>query len=89
MKDGSEEAHVNWLADKEMLPAKLPSSRIMAFNYESKWLAEASKQRPFTCALHLLTALDNKRKEVTTFSNHIFTFMSLSNCRRRILHIDR
>ena len=61
-----EEVHVNWLADKKMLPAKLPNSRIMTFNYESKWLLGAPKQRCYSCALQLLTFLDGRRKEVAT-----------------------
>lgn len=55
---------LNWLADKDLLPAKIPYARIMAFNYESKWHTDAPKQRRSQCAEQLLTALDNKRKEV-------------------------
>lgn len=61
----NKEEHVNWLKDENMLPAKLPGSRIMTFNYESQWLLGAPKQRRSLCAIQLLTALDNKRKEVT------------------------
>ena len=71
MKDGDEEVKVNWLADENMLPAKLPNSRIMTFNYESKWLLGAPKQRCSLCAIQLLTALDSQRKEVNTRSSHI------------------
>ncbi len=88
MKDGNKEVHVNWLANENLLPAKLPNSRIMTFNYESKWLLEAPKQRRSLCAIQLLTALDNKRKEVTTLSSQKFLLMSLSIGRRRIRHID-
>ncbi|KAL9134421.1 MAG: hypothetical protein Q9175_004391 [Cornicularia normoerica] len=63
VKDGDKEVHVNWLKDDNMLPTKLPDSRIMTFNYESKWLLGAPKQRRSLCAIQLLTALDNKRKE--------------------------
>lgn len=69
MKAGDQEVHVNWLADKTMLPAKLPNSRIMTFNYESKWFLEAPRQRRSLCAIQLLTALDNQRKEVATISS--------------------
>jgi len=55
---------VNWLADKDLLSAKMPHARIMAFNYESQWHKNAPKQRHDLCAEQLLTALDNKRKEV-------------------------
>ena len=64
VKDGDKEVHVNWLADENMLPARLPRSRIMTFNYESKWIFNAPKQRRPLCAIQLLTALDNQRKEV-------------------------
>ena len=70
MKDGDREILVNWLADENMLPAKLPDSRIMTFNYESQWLLSAPKQRRSLCAEQLLTALDNKRKKVIFRSNH-------------------
>ena len=55
---------VNWLADKDLLPAKIPHARIMTFNYEAKWHKDAPKQRRDLCADQLLSALDNKRKEV-------------------------
>lgn len=55
---------VNWLADKNLLSAKMLHARIMIFNYESKWHKDASKQRRDLCVNQLLTALDNKRKEV-------------------------
>ena len=64
VKTGDQEKLVNWLVDGNMLPAKLPNSRIMTFNYESKWLLAAPKQRRHLCAIQLLTALDNKRNEV-------------------------
>ena len=65
VKLDDQEVSVNWLADENMLPAKLPNSRIMTFNYESKWLLGAPKQRRYLCAIQLLTAIDNKRNEVT------------------------
>ena len=88
MKDGNKEVHVNWLADDTLLPAKLSDSRIMTFSYESKWHSGAPKQRRYLCATQLLTALDNKRREVTTISSQKFTLMNLSFGRRRIRNID-
>ena len=85
MEDGNKE--VNWLADEDMLPAKLPHSLIMTFNYDSKWLLGAPKQRRSSCANQLLTALDNKRKEVTAPSSQKSTLMCLSDRRRRIREI--
>ena len=75
MKDGDDEVHVNWLADEIMLPAKLPDSRIMTFSYESNWLLGAPKQRRSLCAIQLLTALDNKRKEVTTSNQNFYLLL--------------
>lgn len=69
------EVLVNWLADGNMLPVKLPNSRIMAFNYESKWLLGAPMQRRCLCAIQLLTALDNKRNEVPNPSNIDLSFV--------------
>ncbi len=67
VKDVSgEERKVNWLADNDLLPKMVPNARIMTFNYESKWHADAPKQRRSLCAEQLLTVLDNKRKEVGT-----------------------
>lgn len=83
-----QEVLVNWLADEEMLPAKLPNSRIMTFNYESKWLLAAPKQRRYPCAIQLLTALDNKRNEVTYFLQHRLILRSLNFSRRNIRNID-
>ena len=76
MKDGDREVNVNWLADQDMLPAKLPNSRVMTFNYESKWLLGAPKQRCSWCAIQLLTALDNQRKEVNICSSYILLVKS-------------
>lgn len=71
VKNGDKEVKVNWLADENMLPTKLPNSRIMTFNYESKWLLGAPKQRCSLCAIQLLTALDHQRKEVKTCSPYV------------------
>ena len=59
---------VNWLVDKDMLPAVIPHARIMTFNYESKWHKDAPKQRRILCADQLVTTLDNKRREVRYIS---------------------
>jgi hypothetical protein len=36
---------VNWLSDAAMLPAVVTNSRIMTYNYDSKWHANAPKTR--------------------------------------------
>ncbi|KAK3348577.1 hypothetical protein B0T25DRAFT_225700 [Lasiosphaeria hispida] len=38
--------HINWLRDPDMLPAKVAKSRILAYNYDSKWHADAPKTAP-------------------------------------------
>lgn len=70
MNDSGEEKNVNWLADNDLLPKEIPNARIMTFNYESKWHADAPKQRRSLCAEQLLTALHNKRKEVGVLILH-------------------
>ena len=87
VENGNEVIHVNWLADENMLPVKIPNARIMTFNYESKWLLGAPKHRRSLCAIQLLTALDNKRKEVTIHFSHNFLLTEL-NGRKRIRSID-
>ena len=79
VRNDDQKVLVNWLADDEMLPAKLPNSRIMTFNYESKWLLGPVKQTLSSCAIQLLTALDNKRNEVASFS-HSRTELYNSKC---------
>ncbi len=64
VKETDQYKKMNWLADKNLLSAKMSHARIITFNYESKWHKDASKQRRDLCVDQLLTALDNKRKEV-------------------------
>jgi hypothetical protein len=64
-EETGEERKINWLKDENMLPLDIPNARIMTFNYESKWIADAPKQGRFSCAEQLLTALDNQRREVS------------------------
>ncbi len=33
--------NVQWLKDMDMLPAIIPNARILAYNYDSKWHANA------------------------------------------------
>jgi hypothetical protein len=83
---GNGEEHIKWLSDKNMLPAKLPDSRIMTFNYESNWLLGAPKQRRSLCGVQLLTALDSKRKEEMNTQHRPLIFIGHSfwrNCHRR------
>ncbi|KAH8696950.1 hypothetical protein GQ44DRAFT_98797 [Phaeosphaeriaceae sp. PMI808] len=54
---------VNWLGENGMLPAVVPSARIMRYGYESKWFGEgALRQKASTVAQRLLLALKRERK---------------------------
>lgn len=57
---------LNWLRD--LLPPKLLSSklpcRIMAFNYDSRWLLKAPQQRLSNISDNMLSSLRNNRAKV-------------------------
>ncbi|RYO97854.1 hypothetical protein DL764_007251 [Monosporascus ibericus] len=55
---------VHWLKDPEMLPAKLPNARIMAYSYESRWHRNASKTRLELCGEELARNMHNFRTNV-------------------------
>ncbi|KAK1452526.1 pfs domain-containing protein, partial [Colletotrichum melonis] len=55
-KDG--EKHVNWLRDPDMLPERVPKSRIMTYNYQSKWHKDAPKTRLQLCGEKLIESID-------------------------------
>ncbi|KAK1673679.1 hypothetical protein BDP55DRAFT_555924 [Colletotrichum godetiae] len=67
-KGGGE--RIDWLRDPDMLPAKVPKSRIMVYNYESRWHVDAPKTRLQLCgeefihALHLFRRGTSKRPVV-------------------------
>ncbi|XDG03867.1 hypothetical protein ABKA04_003482 [Annulohypoxylon sp. FPYF3050] len=57
------ESKVNWLTDDSMLPAALPTARIMAYNYASHWFGEhATKQSLHEVANKLLNSLVDERE---------------------------
>ncbi|KAI0854475.1 hypothetical protein F4860DRAFT_499369 [Xylaria cubensis] len=59
-----ERVHLNWLLDKEMLPAALPNARIMRFGAKTQWFGELLiKQTVSSVAELLLIALTRDRKE--------------------------
>ena len=45
-----------------MLPAKVPKSRIIAYNYESKWDADAPKTRLQLCGEELVHSIHSLQK---------------------------
>ncbi|KAK7398584.1 hypothetical protein QQX98_012040 [Neonectria punicea] len=58
-KDGDK--RINWLRDPDMLPAKVPKSRIIAYNYESRWHADAPKTRLQLCGEELVHSVHRFR----------------------------
>ncbi|KAH8696892.1 hypothetical protein GQ44DRAFT_789090 [Phaeosphaeriaceae sp. PMI808] len=55
---------VNWLEAKDMLPAVVPSARIMRYGYQSQWFGNgAMGQKVSTVAQRLLLALRRRREE--------------------------
>ncbi|GKT81415.1 PFS domain-containing protein [Colletotrichum tofieldiae] len=58
-KDGGK--RVNWLQDPDMLPAKVSKSRIMMYNYDSKWHVGAPKTRLQLCGEELIHAVHSFR----------------------------
>jgi hypothetical protein len=52
----------NWLQDESMLPAAVPSARIMGFCYESRWIGESAVWQSLdSIANELLEALRHER----------------------------
>lgn len=52
---------VHWLKDLGMLPTIVPNARILAYNYESRWHADAPPTRLQLCCETLVQSLDNFR----------------------------
>ncbi|OWT42418.1 Pfs, NACHT, and Ankyrin domain protein [Pochonia chlamydosporia 170] len=61
-KDG--ERQINWLRDPNMLPAKVPKSRIIVYSYESRWHADAPKTRLQLCGEELVHSVHSFRHSV-------------------------
>ncbi|KAG7429090.1 Kinesin light chain [Fusarium oxysporum f. sp. raphani] len=55
---------VNWLKDPDMLPRVVPKSRILAYNYESRWHVNAPRTRLQLCGEDLVRNLHAFRKGV-------------------------
>ncbi|MCJ1422997.1 hypothetical protein MMC29_000878 [Sticta canariensis] len=59
-----DEHYVNWLSDAHMLPAAIPSARIMRYGYESQWAGdETIKLKASTVAQRLLHSVRRMRKQ--------------------------
>ena len=54
---------VDWLSHSQMLPAWIPTARIMRFSYKSQWIGEGAIPTSLTnVAKKLLYALNVKRR---------------------------
>ncbi|KAH7112398.1 vegetative incompatibility protein HET-E-1 [Dactylonectria macrodidyma] len=62
-KDG--EKRIHWLRDPHMLPAKVPKSRIIVYNYESTWHADAPKTRLQLCGEELVHSIHSFRGDAS------------------------
>ena len=58
-KDGDK--RTNWLGDPDMLPARVRNSRIIVYNYESRWHANAPKTRLQLCGEELVDSIHSFR----------------------------
>ncbi|CAG8400414.1 unnamed protein product [Penicillium salamii] len=56
---------VNWLKDKNMLPSVVRKTRILSYNYESRWHKNASKTRLQICGEELVNAVHDFRKGIS------------------------
>ncbi|KAH7123000.1 hypothetical protein EDB81DRAFT_913094 [Dactylonectria macrodidyma] len=53
---------VNWLKDPHMLPKVVPNSRIMVYNYDSRWHADAPRTRLQICGEEFVRNLHTFRE---------------------------
>lgn len=65
---------VNWLKDLDMLPATVPRTRIIAYNYDSRWHKNAPKTRLELCGEEFVHSLhvfrENERTRPIIFIGH-------------------
>ncbi|GIJ91397.1 hypothetical protein Asppvi_010362 [Aspergillus pseudoviridinutans] len=52
---------IHWLRDRDMLPNVVPKSRIMVYNYDSKWHSNAPQTRLQICGEDLIRSVHNFR----------------------------
>lgn len=82
-KNGPENVH--WLKDRNTLPARVPNSRIIAYNYESRWHADAPRTRLELCGEDLMNRLYDFRDKVR---NRLAVFIGYSLGELIILHVN-
>ncbi|KAK4098443.1 hypothetical protein N658DRAFT_518050 [Parathielavia hyrcaniae] len=69
--------HVKWLQDPDMLPAVVPDSRILLYNYDSRWHAKAPKVRLSLCGEELIRSVRDFRQGATARRPIVFVGHSL------------
>ncbi|KAH6883501.1 hypothetical protein B0T10DRAFT_410928, partial [Thelonectria olida] len=80
-----DEKPVNWLRDLDMLPAKVLKSRIIVYNYESRWHADAPKTRLQLCGEELIHSVHSFRGST---SNRPIVFVGHSPGGNVIVHVS-
>lgn len=60
--------YVNWLRDNELLPAKVPTARIMSYGYMSKWFGEGAMQTKAPVISRQLLPELMEEREVSIYS---------------------
>ncbi|KAG9249645.1 uncharacterized protein F5Z01DRAFT_473127 [Emericellopsis atlantica] len=71
------ERHVKWLQDDNMLPAVVPNSRILLYNYDSTWHADAPRTRLSLCGEELARRVRDFREGPTASRPIVFVGHSL------------
>ncbi|KAF6824006.1 ankyrin domain protein, partial [Colletotrichum plurivorum] len=69
--------HVKWLQDPDMLPTVVPRSRILLYNYDSRWHADAPKIRLTLCGEELIRSIRDFREGDTASRPIVFVGHSL------------
>ncbi|KAF6795433.1 ankyrin domain protein, partial [Colletotrichum musicola] len=69
--------HVKWLQDPDMLPTVVPRSRILLYNYNSRWHADAPKIRLTLCGEELIRSIRDFREGDTASRPIVFVGHSL------------
>lgn len=69
--------HVKWLQDPNMLPAIVPHSRILLYNYNSRWQKDAPKTRLSLCGEELARSVRHVREGAIASRPIVFVGHSL------------
>ncbi|KAL6924044.1 hypothetical protein FSST1_001318 [Fusarium sambucinum] len=82
------EESVHWLKDDHMLRSRVPTARILAFNYDSTWISDAPKTRVELCGEDLIRSLHNVRRNKyrpIVFLAHSFGGLVVQDCKQGLL----